>query len=347
VRSEESFAGESRGIPLFEGTVEPRPSASGRFKRKPEWLRVSLPTGDNYGNLKELMRSLNLHTVCEEARCPNVAECWGGGTATVMLMGDVCSRHCGFCAVTPGKPGALDTLEPRNVAAAIAQLGLTYVVLTSVNRDDLEDGGAAHFAETVRRIKNLDPGILVEVLIPDFQGREGSVRLIVDSGADVIAHNVEGVRRLSSRIRDRRATFDQSLDVLRTVKRMDPERFTKTSIQLGHGESEEEVVEAMRELREAGVDVLTLGQYLQPSRRHLEVVAYVHPDTFKRLASIGESMGFAYVAAGPLVRSSYRAGEFFLEAKIREKRMRKVGVGPDDDESASPPSSSSPGPSGA
>ena len=341
MRSEESSAGESQGIALVGSSLEPQPSATGRFKRKPEWLKVSLPTGETYANLKELMRSLNLHTVCEEAHCPNVAECWGGGTATVMLMGDVCSRHCGFCAVTPGKPGALDTLEPRNVAAAIAQLGLTYVVLTSVNRDDLEDGGAAHFAETVRRIKTLVPGILVEVLIPDFQGREESIRLIVDSGADVIAHNVEGVRRLSSEIRDRRATFDQSLDVLRMVKRIDSERFTKTSIQLGHGETEEEVVVAMRELRAAQVDVLTLGQYLQPSRRHLDVAEYVHPDTFKRLAEIGESMGFAYVAAGPLVRSSYRAGEFFLEAKIREKMLREEEADLNQEAPASSHSSSS------
>jgi lipoic acid synthetase len=314
--------------------------------RKPEWLKVSLPTGETFANLKGLMRSLNLHTVCEEARCPNVAECWGGGTATVMLMGDVCSRHCGFCAVESGRPGALDPLEPRNVAAAIAQLSLTYVVLTSVNRDDLEDGGAAHFAETVRRIKSLDPGILVEVLIPDFQGREESVRLIVDSGGDVIAHNVEGVRRVSPKMRDRRASFDQSLEVLRMVKRMDPERWTKTSIQLGHGESEEEVVAAMRELRDAKVDVLTLGQYLQPSRRHLDVVEYVHPDTFKRLAQIGESMGFAHVAAGPLVRSSYRAGEFFLEAKIREERSR-VEAGAQPRDSCSSASSSSPRRAGA
>ncbi len=288
---------------------------------KPEWLRVRPPAGDSYVHLKGLLRSLDLHTVCEEARCPNVWECWGGGTATIMLMGDVCTRGCRFCAVASGNPrGLLDLDEPRKVAIALAELGLRYVVLTSVDRDDLPDGGAGHIARTVREVKARAPGLLVETLIPDFQGDLEAVRKVVDAGVDVLGHNVETVERLQAGVRDRRAGYRQSLRVLEGAKAMREGLFTKSSIMLGLGEREDEVVGAMRDLRAAGVDVLTLGQYLRPSEWHLPVQEYVPPEAFERYREAGESLGFRYVASGPLVRSSYRAGEYFLESVIRERR---------------------------
>ncbi len=290
-------------------------------ERKPEWLRVRPPGGESYTHLKGLLRNLDLHTVCEEAHCPNVWECWGGGTATIMLMGDRCTRGCRFCAVKSGNPhGLLDLDEPRKVAEALAELGLTYVVLTSVDRDDLPDGGASHFARTIREIKARDPRILVEALIPDFQGDLEAVRTVVDAGPDVLDHNLETVRRLQSAARDHRANYEQSLAVLRGAKGMRPGLFTKSSLMLGLGETREEVLEAMRDLRANGVDLLTLGQYLRPSEWHLPVQEYVSPEAFDGLRAAGEALGFAYVAAGPLVRSSYRAGEFFLDRALRERR---------------------------
>ena len=289
-------------------------------ERKPEWLRVRAPSGDRYGHLKGLLRGLNLHTVCEEAHCPNVGECWGGGTATIMLLGDLCTRGCRFCAVKSVNPrGLVDDGEPRRVAEAIADLGLTYVVLTSVDRDDLPDGGASHFAATVREIKARDPDILVEALIPDFQGDLDAVQTVVDAGPDVLDHNLETVRRLQGVARDRRATYEQSLAVLRGAKTIRSGLFTKSSLMLGLGETREEVLEAMRDLRANAVDLLTLGQYLRPSEWHLPVQEFVPPETFDELRRAGEELGFAYVAAGPLVRSSYRAGEFFLENVVRER----------------------------
>ncbi len=293
-------------------------------ERKPEWLRVRPPGGDSFGHLKALLRDLNLHTVCQEAHCPNVGECWGGGTATIMLLGDVCTRGCRFCAVKSGNPrGLVDVDEPHKVAEAIADLGLTYVVLTSVDRDDLPDGGAAHFAATIQAIKARDPEILVEALIPDFQGDLDAVRTVVDAGPDVLDHNLETVRRLQNMARDRRASYAQSLAVLRAAKAMRDRLFTKSSLMLGLGETRGEVLEAMRDLRANGVDLLTLGQYLRPSEWHLPVQEYVAPETFDELRVAGEGLGFAYVAAGPLVRSSYRAGEFFLENALRERRMAR------------------------
>jgi len=290
-------------------------------ERKPEWLRVRPPSGDDYAHLKSLLRDLQLHTVCEEAHCPNVGECWGGGTATIMLMGDVCTRACRFCAVTSGNPrAALDAAEPGNVARAIADLGLRYVVLTSVDRDDLLDGGAAHFARTIREIKRRDPTVLVEALIPDFRGDLEALRTVVDAAPDVLDHNVETVRRLQGTVRDRRAGYDQSLSVLRGAKGMRPSLYTKSSIMLGLGETREEVIETMRDLRVTDVDILTLGQYLRPSDWHLPVREFVPPGTFDEYRVAGEALGFLYVAAGPLVRSSYRAGEFFLERAIRDRR---------------------------
>ena len=297
-------------------------------ERKPDWLRVHPPAGENYVHLKGLLRSLDLHTVCEEAHCPNVWECWGGGTATIMLMGDTCTRGCRFCAVASGNPhGVLDLDEPRKVAIALSELDLTYVVLTSVDRDDLPDGGASHFARTVSEIKARSPDMIVEALIPDFQGDLDAVRTVVDAGVDVLDHNVETVERLQARVRDRRANYRQSLAVLEGAKGMREGVFTKSSIMLGLGETEEEVTQTMRDLRAAGVDILTVGQYLRPSTWHLAVEEYVPPTTFDRYREIGESMGFLYVASGPLVRSSYRAGEFFLEKVIhaRRNRIREAG----------------------
>ncbi len=295
-------------------------------ERKPAWLRVRPPAGENYVHLKTLFRSLGLHTVCEEAHCPNVGECWGGGTATIMLMGDTCTRGCRFCAVKSGNPhGVLDLGEPEKVAMALAEMDLSYVVLTSVDRDDLPDGGAAHFAATVRAIKERRPDMLVEALIPDFQGDLEAVRRVVESGVDVLDHNVETVERLQGTVRDRRANYAQSLAVLRGAKAMREGLFTKSSIMLGLGETRDEILQTMRDLRAIDVDILTLGQYLRPNDWHLVVHEYVPPEFFDELRDIGESMGFAYVAAGPLVRSSYRAGEFFMENVIRGRRRDPAG----------------------
>jgi len=284
---------------------------------KPDWLVVGPPGGQSHEELKNLFGKLNLHTVCAEANCPNVHECWGGGTATLMLMGDVCSRACRFCMVTPGRPdGTLDRLEPENVALALSQMGLRYVVLTSVDRDDLPDGGAAHFAETIRLVKERIPGLLVEVLIPDFQGDLDAIRTVTEARPDVIAHNIETTPSLTPRVRDPRANYWQSLSVLRNVKKVNPGIFTKSSVMVGLGETEEEVVLAMAHLRRAGVDFLTVGQYLRPSSRHLPVIEYVKPSQFERYRALGEGLGFRYVASGPLVRSSYRAGEFFIRSAI-------------------------------
>ena len=290
---------------------------------KPSWLTVNPPSGQNYQGLKQLFSELNLHTVCEEAHCPNVHECWGGGTATLMLMGDVCSRACRFCMVTPGKPnGVLDEAEPENVAFALSQMGLTYVVLTSVDRDDLPDGGASHLARTIRLVKEKNPGMLVEALIPDFQGELDDLKVVVDSKPDVIAHNVETTMSLTPTVRDPRANYWQSLSLLRNVKKLDPRIHTKSSIMVGLGETEEEVTQAMLHLRKADVDFLTVGQYLRPSQRHLRVLEYVKPDQFSRYKKIGEGLGFRYVASGPLVRSSYRAGEFYLRSVIESDSQR-------------------------
>jgi lipoyl synthase len=287
--------------------------------RKPIWLRISAPGGQNYKKIKQSLRSGNLHTVCEEARCPNISECWGMGTATIMIMGDICSRRCRFCAVNTGKPVLLDPYEPSRVAGAIKAWGLKYVVITSVCRDDVGDGGAEHISKTIKAIKSLCPTTIVETLIPDFGGKTDSVKKVVESGSEVISHNVETVRRLSSKIRDFRASYDQSLSVMKKCKEIASSVYTKSSIMLGLGEREDEIIETLKDLRSAGVDVVTLGQYLQPTPAHLSVVEYITPEKFDKLREIAESMGFAYVASGPLVRSSYRAGEFFLQNLVWKK----------------------------
>ncbi|HLQ21206.1 MAG TPA: lipoyl synthase [Nitrososphaerales archaeon] len=294
-----------------------------RLEAKPEWLTVLPPGSANYDELKGLLRNLNLHTVCEEAHCPNIHECWGGGTATLMLMGEVCSRACRFCMVTPGRPsGALDEHEPEHVAFALSQMNLTYVVLTSVDRDDLPDGGAAHFARTIRLIKEQCPEMRVEVLIPDFQNDLDSLRVIVEARPDVVAHNLETTLSLTPRVRDPRANYWQSLSVLRSIKKLNQRTYTKSSIMVGLGETQEELEIAFMHLRDAGVDFLTIGQYLRPSARHLPVVEFVRPEVFAKYKELGEEMGFKYVASGPLVRSSYRAGELFIDSVIREGETR-------------------------
>jgi lipoic acid synthetase len=282
--------------------------------RKPVWLRVRVPSGENYTKVKQSLRSLELHTVCEEARCPNVSECWGTGTATIMIMGDICTRGCRFCAVTSGKPVALlDAGEPERVAKAIKEWGLRYVVITSVCRDDLEDGGAEHIAKTIKAIKLLCPKIIVESLIPDFRGNVDSVKKVVKSQPRVISHNIETVIRLTPKVRDARASYEQSLWLLKKIKNMNSMIYTKSSIMLGLGETEEEIIQTIRDLRSVGVNILTMGQYLQPTPKHLPVVEYITPQKFNLLREIAERMGFVYVSAGPLVRSSYRAAEFFIE----------------------------------
>ena len=280
------------------------------------------PSGQRFTSIKSTLRDRNLHTVCEEANCPNLGDCWSGrdgpGTATFMLMGDRCSRGCNFCDVETGGMDPLDPDEPANVAAAVDEIGLDYVVLTSVDRDDLPDQGAGHFAQTIREIKERDPSILVEVLIPDFQGEPELVRKIIHAEPDVIAHNVETVDRLQWPVRDRRAGYDRSLDVLRQVDR-ESDIYTKTSLMLGVGEYAHEIYQTLSDLREVGVDIVTLGQYLQPSHSHLDVVSYVHPDVFETWQAVAdEELGFLYCASGPMVRSSYKAGELFVDALIRD-----------------------------
>ncbi len=281
--------------------------------RKPEWLRVKAPAGENYTKVKQSLRSLNLHTVCEEARCPNISECWGTGTATIMIMGDICSRGCRFCAVNSGKPVLLDAGEPKRVAKAIKEWRLRYVVITSVCRDDLDDGGAEHIAKTIKAIKLLCPTIIVESLIPDFRGDESSIKKIVTSEPEVISHNIETVPRLTPKVRDVRASYEQSLLVLKKIKDINSLIYTKSSIMLGLGETEEEVIQTIKNLRSVGVSILTIGQYLQPTLKHLPIIEFIAPEKFNWFREIAEQMGFVYVASGPLVRSSYRAGEFFLE----------------------------------
>ncbi|GAA0682195.1 lipoyl synthase [Natronoarchaeum mannanilyticum] len=296
--------------------------------RKPDWLKIRPPSGERFTEIKQSLRERDLHTVCEEANCPNMGECWSGrdgpGTATFMLMGDRCSRGCNFCDVETGGMEPLDPDEPANVADAVADIGLDYVVLTSVDRDDLPDLGAGHFARTIREIKERDPSILVECLIPDFQGEPDLVRKIIDAGPDVIAHNVETVERLQWPVRDRRAGYEQSLSVLEQVER-ESDIHTKTSLMLGVGEYAHEVYRTLSDLREAGVDIVTLGQYLQPSRSHLDVSEYVHPDAFDTWQRVAEEeLDFLYCASGPMVRSSYRAGELFVEAILDGEDIQRA-----------------------
>ena len=274
--------------------------------RKPPWLKVRAPGGPNYLRLKRLMRDESLHTVCEEAHCPNIGECWEDATATFMILGDVCTRNCGYCAVTHGRPTWEDRDEPDRVGRAAATLGLEHVVVTSVNRDDLADGGAAHFAATIGAIRRHAPGCRVEVLIPDFQGSATSLRTVLAAGPDILNHNTETVPRLY-KVARHGGRYERTLELFRRARAADAALLTKSGVIVGLGETHDELVETMRDLRAVDVRILTLGQYLRPSAQHLPVARYYHPDEFAELAGIGRTMGFAHVEAGPLVRSSYHA----------------------------------------
>ena len=283
-------------------------------KRKPDWLKVKLAHGENYERLKSDVKASGLHTVCQEAMCPNIGECWGAGTATIMILGDTCTRGCHFCNVKTGSPrGEVDWLEPKRVAEAVRDLGWQYLVLTAVDRDDLADGGAAIFASTVRMIHKLSPASKVECLTGDFAGDLAALDVVLDAEPEVLAHNLETVRRLTPSVRDRRATFDQSLAVLDHAKRRGKSNFTKTSLMLGLGEREDEIEDAMDAARAVGVDIFTMGQYLQPTKRHLDVVEFVTPAKFERLREIGVAKGFRQVVSSPLSRSSYHAEQAFVE----------------------------------
>jgi lipoic acid synthetase len=280
---------------------------------RPDWIKVRLPGGDSYNEVRRILRARQLNTVCEDALCPNIAECWGSHhTATFMILGDICTRACAFCAVTSGKPTVTDLAEPSRVAAAIADLGLRHAVITSVDRDDLPDGGAEIFAETVRQIRARDAGVKIELLTPDFQGSLDSVRTVINAGPDIFSHNIETVRRLYPSIRFK-SDYDVSFGLLKAAKAMNPSIFVKTGIMVGLGETWDEVVALMRDAVNAGVDILTIGQYLRPSAKHAEIQRYYHPDEFASLAAMGKNFGIRWVFSGPLVRSSYHAEDVFAQ----------------------------------
>ncbi|MFB3052302.1 MAG: lipoyl synthase [Dehalococcoidia bacterium] len=283
-------------------------------QRKPEWLKVRFPGGPNYVRLKGLMREKRLHTVCEEAHCPNIGECWEAGTATFMILGDTCTRACAFCAVTSGRPQALDMGEPLRVAQAVRRMGLTHAVVTSVNRDDVPDGGSMIFAEMIRSIRRLSPGTSVEVLIPDFMGNWYALATVMKERPEILNHNTETVPRLYRRVRPK-GRYERSLELLRRAKEMDPKGITKTGVMVGLGETKHELLLVMADLVDVGCDVLTIGQYLRPSAKHAPLERYYRPDEFEELAEDGRRLGFRHVEAGPLVRSSYHA----------ERQVAKLG----------------------
>lgn len=302
------------------------PGKKKQITRLPTWLKTPIPDNSNYKKIKKDLRGLNLHTVCEEARCPNISDCWGGSdkaaaTATIMLMGDTCTRGCRFCSVGTSKaPQPLDPHEPEHTAEALSRWGLGYVVLTSVDRDDLADGGARHFTETIMKIKQKKPDMLVEALTSDYAGDLEMVSMVANSGLDVYAHNIETVEDLTPMVRDRRATYRQSLAVLKAAKTAKPDLITKTSIMLGLGETEEQLWATLKDLREVNVDVVTFGQYMRPTKRHMKVEEYIHPDTFELWRQRALDLGFLYCASGPLVRSSYKAGEAFIENVLKKRK---------------------------
>ncbi len=280
--------------------------------RLPEWFRLQLPTAGEYFATRNLIDDLKLHTVCESARCPNHWECWSKGTATFMIAGDRCTRACGFCAVDTRKPMALEADEPERVAEAARRMQLKHMVITAVARDDLVDGGAAHFQKVIERVREVTPEVLIEVLTPDFKDEDGPINTVIAARPDIFNHNIETVRSLTSKVRSV-ATYDRSLSVLSKVKKRAPEIYTKSGLMLGLGETKQELLEAMTDLRSVGCDLLTLGQYLQPTKKHLKIEEFIHPDQFTEYKRIAEAMGFSYVASGPLVRSSYHADDFVPE----------------------------------
>ena len=302
-----------QGIAAIKNGVKRDPYAEAvPIGRKPPWLRAKMPAGEGFSRVRQNVREHRLATVCEESMCPNIGECWNNGTATLMIMGSVCTRACRFCAVDTGNPrGWLDAGEPENAARSVQLMGLRYVVVTSVDRDDLPDGGAAHYAACVRAIKALNPDTAVEALTPDFRGDRAAVEAVVDSGLEVYAQNLETVRRLTHPVRDPRAGYEQTLDVLGHAKRHRPEVLTKTSLMLGLGETEAEIVETLEDLKARCVDIVTFGQYLRPTPNHLPVERFVTPDEFAEYRRIGLELGFLEVVSGPLVRSSYRADRVF------------------------------------
>ena len=294
-------------------------------KRRPPWIKVRAPSGDTYEMLRELMRSKQLNTVCEEAMCPNLGECWGQGTATFLMLGDTCTRSCGFCDIKTGRPGPLDWQEPNRIAEAVRSMGLKHVVITSVNRDERKDGGAPIFAMVIRRIRQLQPGCSIEVLIPDFKANEDALRIVMDAQPEILNHNVETVPRLFKKVQPQ-DKYEWALTTLRNAKAMEPLSLTKSGIMVGLGETFDEVVAVMRDLAGVGVDILTLGQYLQPSKKHLPIERYYEPDEFVELKRIGlEELGFKWVESGPLVRSSYRAAEQVRElSKLNYIHLRQA-----------------------
>ena len=285
-------------------------------RRLPPWFKVRFPGGENYRRLKGVMRDRQLHTICEEARCPNIGECWEYGTATFLILGDICTRACAYCAVTSGKPHALDVLEPLRVASAVAEMGLRHAVVTSVNRDDLEDGGASVYVETIRRIRERMPDCRIEVLIPDFQG--DALRSLVDEGPDILNHNIESVARLFPRVRPK-GDYRRSIELLAQAREWEPNMVTKSGIIVGMGESKDEVLDTMADLREADVGVLTIGQYLRPTEKHIEIARFYQPEEFAELKAAGSAMGFSHVESGPLVRSSYHAHEHVEPVQVRSR----------------------------
>jgi lipoic acid synthetase len=291
-------------------------------ERKPSWLKVRFPSGDRYQRLKSLMREQNLHTVCEEAKCPNVGECWNAGTATFMILGDVCTRSCGFCAVTTGRPGTIDAMEPYRLAQTVQTLGLDYVVITSVNRDDVENGGADMFAACIRAIRNNDPSVRVEVLIPDFKGDWSALATVVEARPFVLNHNIETAPRLYHRVRPQ-ARYERSLELIRRAKDAAPDMLTKSGFMVGLGETVDELLQVMRDLRDHGCDIVTIGQYLRPTKQHLPVERYYDPSEYAQFVEYGRAIGLRHVEAGPLVRSSYHAekqsaGDYPQIAQMRQ-----------------------------
>ena len=289
-------------------------------KRRPPWIRVRAPMGETYQEVQQLMRAKSLHTVCEEAMCPNLGECWGAGTATFLMLGDVCTRTCGFCDIKRGSPFPLDWMEPERVAQAVAQMELKHAVITSVNRDDRRDGGAPIFSMVIRRIRELQPGCSIEVLIPDFKGSVEALRIVMDARPEILNHNVETVPRLFKSVQPQ-DRYEWAQATLSNAKKLDPEVLTKSGIMLGLGESIEEVKETMRDLRDWGVDILTIGQYLQPSRKHLPIDRYYTPEEFVELKDFGAEIGFRWVESGPLVRSSYHAAEQVRALSIVHRKL--------------------------
>ncbi|MDE0608936.1 MAG: lipoyl synthase [Anaerolineaceae bacterium] len=292
-------------------------------RRRPPWIKVRAPSGATYEHVRGLMRSKTLHTVCEEAQCPNIGECWGKGTATFLMMGDTCTRSCGFCDIRTGRPAPLDWAEPNRVAEAVRAMGLEHVVITSVNRDERPDGGAPIFAMVIRRIRQLQPGCSIEVLIPDFKGDEAALRTVLDARPEILNHNVETVPRLF-RIVQPQDRYEWAMATLRNARRLDPEVLTKSGIMVGLGEQMDELLKTMRDLRDCDVDILTVGQYLQPSRVHLPVERFYEPKEFDFIREQGLAMGFRWVESGPLVRSSYRAGEQVRALSQRQEFRLRV-----------------------